>query len=131
MLFIIKLLLPRIIISAIVLVITVAIYIYAVRNKEKLENTAGLTTEELGKYQNLQVQMFTKEGCSFCEKAVKRLSEANILTNTQLINIDTPSGKQEFNQTGEVGVPCFKSIITQKIRCGYTDNLSQLIKDLE
>lgn len=130
MLFLLRIIIPRLFIWWLVLIMIYAVYIYAIRNKEKMTNCYNLSKADIEKYIKLRIQLFTKNDCQYCTKMVEKLGRANLLTNTQIIDINTPDGKTQFNQTGEIGVPCFRSGLTGKIKCGYTEDLFALIKDL-
>lgn len=130
MLFLLRIIIPRLFIWWLVLIMIYSVYIYGLRNKEKMENGSKLTKCDIDNYIKLRPQLFTKSDCKYCEKMVKKLSEEKILTNTQIIDIDTPDGRRQFDLTGEIGVPCFKSGLNGKVRCGYTDDIPSVIKDI-
>jgi hypothetical protein len=46
------------------------------------------------------------------------------------VDIDTPSGREEYNQVGIQGVPVIKSDKSGKIHVGYTEDVAGLINKL-
>lgn len=130
MLFLLRIIIPRLFIWWLVLIMIYAVYIYALRNKEKMTNGSNISKSDIEKYNKLRIQLFTKKDCQYCTKMIEKLNKNKLLLNTQIIDIDTPDGKKMFDQTREIGVPCFKSGFTEKIKCGYTENIEDIIKDL-
>lgn len=130
MIFLLKMFLPRLIIVGIVVALAIGVYIYSIRNKEKMNNGSEISKKDYQEYLRQNMQLFTKEDCTYCKQMVNQLSKMDLLSNTQIINVDTPDGKKLFEQTGEIGVPCLRSGLTEKVKCGYTDNIKEILTEL-
>lgn len=129
-----KELLKKIGIVIAMLALSVFIYLYAkyAKNRtEKMTNGKKLSIKDLNRYRALNVKMFTKDDCKFCKDTINNLSKLGLTEYTRFVNVSNPDGKREFDETGEIGVPCLQSEVTKKIKCGYTEDILEIISELE
>jgi len=72
---------------------------------------------------NLQIILFTKEGCGWCQKAKEHLSQTGTIDVIKVVDIMTPEGQslvpQMFPQGPPGGFPAWVSIATGKNIIGY------------
>lgn len=122
--------LDRLFLTGLIFAIAFAVYMYAQKNKEGMTDVGGVSQADRDKYNKLRIKMFSRQGCGFCKKAVMMLSSANLLNNTQIIDIDSSPGKEMFTQLKENGVPCFVSGLTDKRHSGLAD-IKTIIRRLE
>lgn len=120
----------RLFLTGLIFAMAFAVYVYARNQKENMTDAGGVSQSDREKYIKLRIKMFSKQGCGFCKKAVMMLSSANLLNNTQIIDIDSEPGKEMFTQIKENGVPCFVSGVTDKRHSGLTD-IKSIIRRLE
>jgi len=82
---------------------------------------------------SLQIVMFAQEGCGYCTQAKEALSQAGVMDAIQIVDINTPEGKQMAGQMlppGTSGVPSWFSVKSGKHVVGYR-SLDHVIQSLQ
>lgn len=83
--------------------------------------------------QSLQIVLFARDGCGWCQKAKEDCSQAGIMDVIQVVDITTPEGQQMAGQVlppGTSGVPAWSSLATKKHVIGYKP-IDQIIQALQ
>jgi glutaredoxin len=83
--------------------------------------------------QGLQIVLFAREGCSWCQKSKENLSQAGVMDVIQVVDITTPEGQQMAGQMlppGTSGVPAWVSMVTKKHVVGYKP-IDQIVQSLQ
>jgi glutaredoxin len=86
------------------------------------QNSSGEPGNDDG-IKSLKIVLFTREGCSYCQKAKEECAKTGVIDSIQVIDITTPEGQQFAGQVlpqGISGVPVWISLTTKKHTVGYT-----------
>lgn len=80
---------------------------------------------------DLDVHVYTREGCPWCDKAKEQLEKEGQLKHVTLKDITKKDHQQEAQKLGlGQGVPSFFSMKTNKKAKGYHKSLDELVKKL-
>lgn len=98
------------------------------------KESGGMSNEQIPLLiKNLQIILFTREGCGYCTKAKESCAEAGVMDIIQIVDITTPEGQQlaqEVLPPGTSGVPAWISLATKKHVVGYKP-IDQIIQTLQ
>jgi glutaredoxin len=83
--------------------------------------------------ENLQIILFSREGCPWCTKAKEACNQAGVADVIQIVDITTPEGQELAGKVlppGTSGVPAWFSMATKKHVVGFKP-IEQLVQELQ
>lgn len=85
----------------------------------------------INKLKTLDIMFFKMASCPYCIKMESFLISNNLINFVHVIDIQTNDGKKLAQQNQLTGFPSFVSKKTGKKVSGYTENIDQLLRNLE
>lgn len=85
----------------------------------------------INKLKNLNIMFFKMASCPYCIKMESFLISNKLINFMHVIDIQTNEGKKLAQQYQLTGFPSFVSKKTGKMVSGYTENIGELLHNLE
>lgn len=115
--------------SLIISLVVILLVLYIICNLNKQLSYGGNNT--IHKLKELDIMFLKMATCPYCIKMESLLLSKNLLSYMYVIDVQTQDGRQLAQKHGCTGFPSFVSRKTGKKTSGYTEDIEQLLKDLE
>ena len=115
-------------IVSILIIIVILLYIIC---KFTYGNGTGGHSSLINKLKDLDIMFLKMATCPYCIKMESLLLSKNLLNYMYIIDVQTNDGKKIAQEHGCRGFPSFVSKKTGKKTSGFTEDIDQLLRDLE
>lgn len=102
-------------------------------DEPNVDTPINVKNVDINLIQNLQIVLFTREGCPWCVKAKEQCEQEGITDMIKVIDITTPEGQQaasELLPPGSSGVPAWVSMANKKSAIGFK-TIQDLLEELQ
>ena len=118
-------------IKSIVSILIITIILLYIICKFTYSNAVSGNSSLINKLKDLDIMFLKMTTCSYCIKMESFLLSKNLLNYMYIIDVQTSDGKKIAQENGCTGFPSFISKKTGKKTSGFTEDIDQLLRDLE
>lgn len=118
----------NIILGAIIVLLSIKLIINLFSGSKTTKSGSSTTSEQMTNEPTYTV--YHSPHCGYCKKLMDDIKNGNFTNLCNFVDITTPSGKKQFAELGEAGVPVIVNSTNQKRAVGYKQ-FTKIIEELK
>jgi protein-disulfide isomerase len=118
----------NIILGVIIVLLSIKLIINLFSGSKTTSSGSTKTSEQMTNEPTYTV--YHSPHCGYCKKLMDEIEKGNFTNLCNFVDITTPSGKKQFGELGEAGVPVVINSKNQKKAVGYKP-ISKIIEELK